>query len=215
MSKIITRVPYDVPYYAQVASPDWIVRILDEQLPAEQDPGWRSFGTASADEYAWWVTRACGMVCVKMVVEALGGTKRPVMDWVRRGLNKKGYLIEQDAFGDWVEKGWLHNSMAEMIEEEGFKAHPREVGLNDIAIQVRHARLVIASVSFEIGTDLPITQRGGHLVVVTGVETDDGKLTSLRVHNPSGRREGLRVNASIPVDRFKQGFKGRVIVAEK
>jgi len=208
-------IPYHVPYYAQAASPDWIGRILDEHIPAEQDPAWNAYGAVSADEYTWWVTRACGMVCVKMVVEALGGPKIRVMDWVRRGLAKNGYMIEQDAYGDWIEKGWLHNCMAELIEEAGFRAHAREANVDDLAIQVRHDRLSIASVSYEIGTNLPITQRGGHLVVVTGVEALDGKVAAVKVHNPSGRTESLRVNARIPVDRFKQAFKNRIIVAEK
>jgi len=208
-----TMVPLNVPYYAQVASPEWIPRILDDQIAAGEDPGWLAYGAVSTDEYAWWVPRACGMVCVKMVVEALGGPKLKVMDWVRRGLDKKGYLIEQDAYGDWVEKGWVHSCMVDLIEEEGFKAHMREANLEDIGIQVRHGRLVIASVSFEIGTDMPITRRGGHLVVVTGIQSVDGKLGAVLVHNPSGRRENLRVNACIPAERFKQAFKGRIIVA--
>jgi hypothetical protein len=215
MNIIQTMVPYDVPYYAQAASPEWIGRILDEQIPAEQDPAQNAYGAVTADEYAWWVPRACGMVCVKMVVEALGGPKYKVMDWVRRGLEKKGYLIEQDPYGDWTEKGWLHSCMVGLIAEEGFNAFACEAGLDDIASELQHGRLVIASVSFEIGTDLPITRRGGHLVVVTGVETIDGKVAAALVHNPSGRRENLRVNAHIPADRFKLAFKNRVIVAEK
>jgi hypothetical protein len=181
-------------------------------MVAQLDPNWAQFGASSADEYAWWVSRACGIVCVKMVVEALGGPQLSVMDWVRRGLDLKGYLVKTNLFGEPVEKGWIHQALAELCIAEGLPAQICEARAEDFPGWVAQGKMGIISVSYEIGTDLAITHRGGHLVVVTGYEMEDGEISAVLVNNPSGRTEKLRVNACIPIKRFGQAFKGRVII---
>ena len=215
MDKKQVLLPFEVPYYSQAASPEWIGLILDEHIPAEQDPRWAESGAQSGEEYAWGVPRACGMACVKMVAEAFGGSKRPLMDWVRRGMDRKGYLIEQDPFGDWIEKGWLHQALADVCQAEGLTARACEARIKDFPRWVEQGNCVIASVSFEVGTDLPVTRRGGHLVLITGFELTDGNLSGVIVHNPSGRSKALRINACIPLKRFNQAFTGRVVVVSR
>jgi hypothetical protein len=89
---------------------------------------------------------------------------------------------------------------------------PQAADLNGIMDAMRQGRLVIASVSFEIGTDRPITRRGGHLVVVTGIRHLQGQPNSVILHNPSGRGLALQAHAAIPVDRFLQAYSGRAIL---
>lgn len=209
------RLPYPVPYYAQIASPDLATQIFVEGLDPVLDPRWAETGAETPQEYAYWVERACGIACLKMCVEALGGSKRPLMEWVRQALAIGGYLIGEDANGKSLEIGWVHQSLAELMRCEGFYAQPRQVLIEEMPVYIREGMMVITSVSYEVGDALPVTKKGGHLVVVTGVDCCDGVVEALMIHNPSGRRVELQANALIPAARFAQGYIQRAIVVGK
>lgn len=206
--------PGKVPYYAQIASPELAEAIFVKKMDPRLDPRWREWGFEKPEEYAYWVERACGIICVKMVSEALGGECHSVSYWVQQGLQAGGYLVEEDSNGEMVEKGWLHRVLADLIQREGFKAQACKASLWELAHYLKEGNLVIASVSYQIGTDEPITRNSGHLVVVSGVETRNFCLESFIVHNPSGRYSALQKDAVIPALRFSQAYSGRVIVAK-
>jgi hypothetical protein len=209
------RLPYMVPYYAQVASPELAYAIFEESQDPRSDPGWQQWGCASAAEYAYWVDRACGMACVKMVVEGLGGPRRRMMEWIQDGLERNGYLVAADAHGNPVERGWVHRVLAELISASGFQASAQPASLEEISGFLSNGQLVIASVSYELGKDAPVTHPGGHLVVVTGAEvTGAGSVNCFYIHNPSGRLAQYQENARIDGGRFAQAYSGRVILAE-
>lgn len=199
--------PYPVPYCAQIASPALAELILTEQLPAEEDPRWAESGAETPAEYAYWTQRACGVACLKMCVDALGGTSRTLVEWARTGLAAGGYLVRGGE-----EIGWRHDSLAALCRREGLQAQAQPAALNDIPALIAEGKMVIASVSYQIGTLGPVTRRGGHLVVVVGAELDEaGQPAALLVNNPSGRHPHLRTGARIPLERFAQGYTGRVI----
>ena len=204
--------PYFVPYTAQIASPELADDIFMHRLPPEQDPRWAETGAHSPEEYAHWVERGCGVACVKMSVEALGGPVRPLLDWARQGVALGGYLIEQRENGESVERGWIHAALARLCHAAGLQAEARPATLKEIPEHLRAGRLVIASTSYEIGTEGPVTKRGGHLVVITGAEVDGGQPVMFTIHNPSGHFTHLQAGGQIPAVRFAQGYTGRVIV---
>ena len=75
---------------------------------------------------------------------------------------------------------------------------------------------MIASVSYEAGDDnVPITKQGGHLMVVMGVELQDGEPLAFYVNNPSGRRANLQAGARLPLGRFGPAYSGRVILMRR
>jgi hypothetical protein len=208
------RLPYPIPYYAQVASPELANAIFDEGLDPRSDPGWREWGCASAEEYAYWVDRACGIVCVKMVVEGLGGPRRQMMEWIQDALSRNGYLITADANGSPVERGWVHRVLAEQINACSFLASAQVASVEEIGGMLVGGQLVIASVSHELGRDAPITKQGGHLVVVTGADLNkQGAADCFYINNPSGRLAGYQENARVDASRFAQAYSGRVILA--
>jgi hypothetical protein len=57
-----------------------------------------------------------------------------------------------------------------------------------------------------------ITHRGGHLMVVTGAEIEDGRPLAFFVQNPSGRRAELQAGARLEMERFAPAYSGRVIL---
>ncbi|HZW04338.1 MAG TPA: C39 family peptidase [Anaerolineaceae bacterium] len=208
------RLPFPVPYYAQVASPDLAAEFFEAGRPLESDPRWAESGAASPAEYAYWADRACGIACVKMCVEALGGPVRPMMAWVEAGLALNGYAVNHTRTGETEEIGWVHRSLADLVLPYAGRAWPQAASLEEVIKHLRAGRLVIASVSYQIGTTQPVTRRGGHLVVLTGAQLADGDVRALIAHNPSGRTPELRVHARIPADRFLAAYAGRVIVIE-
>lgn len=205
--------PRPIPYYAQVASPELAEKIFSQGMNPGEDPRWKEWGFSRQEEYTHWVERACGIICVKMVVEALGGACYSVQQWVQRGLEAGGYLVVEGENGARVEKGWIHNTLAELIKREGFEARACKASLWEVANFLKQGMLLIASVSYEIGTDGPVTKNTGHLVVVSGLETHLLSLENFIVQNPSGRRAELQSNAIIPALRFSQAYSGRVILA--
>lgn len=207
-----------MPYVCQFASPALVRAFVDGGRSPETDPAWATYGAESPQEYAHWALRACGVVCVKMVAEALGGeASGSVMEWVRAGLAVDGYLAElrPDRPERPVEKGWKHGALAQLLSDAGYDAQPAAgMTLDDLVTHIRAGRLVIASVSSELGEGIPLTRRSGHLVVVFGVIVgNDGQVSHVILHNPSGRSRALRQAARIPAGRFAQGFSGRGIVA--
>ena len=207
-------VPYPVPYVCQFASPELVRAFLSGERPLESDPNWAAYGAESPAEYAYWAQRSCGVVCVRMAVEAITGQDGgPVMAWVRAGLAIDGYLKERRPERP-VEKGWKHAALAQLAASRGCHAEPvGNLSLSDLAEHIRRGRLVIASVSPELGEEGPITRRSGHLVVVYGMGYDEaGRIEAVILHNPSGRTAALRQGARIPAGRFCEAFSGRGIV---
>lgn len=214
MQETILQYP-NAPYYAQIEDYEHVTEYLDEGRSPLTDPFWRRSGAPDIEIYAHWTKRACGIVCVKTCIETFGGPIRPLHHWINQGIALDGYLIREDPNGIPVEIGWKHATLAELCKQQGFHACPQEVNLEMIENALRSGRILIASVSFEIGTDRPITRQGGHLVTLLGVEFKQGKLTDYILHNPSGRTPDLRRFARIPVKRFNQAFSQRVIIVEK
>ncbi len=215
MTKTI-HLPYSIPFYARIASPELAEAIFVDGLDPTLDPRWADSGAESAQEYAYWVDRACGVACLKMCVEALGGPRRSLVAWARKGVECGGYLVRYDENGNAHEVGWIHSALANLAHEAGLRAEARAATLEEISAFLEKGFLVVASVSYEAGDDrLPITKKGGHLMVVHGVELDDSGPLAFYVHNPSGRRANLQAGAHLTAERFAQAYSGRVILFTK
>ena len=201
-----------IPYYAQIASPDLAGEIFSGEMSAEQDPRWAETGAENIAEYAHWVDRACGIVCLKMCIEAFGGKKEPLMYWIKKGLEKGGYLIKKEKDGSDVEYGWIHAVLAQMLVDEGYSARACPVSAEEICSYIKQGSLLIASVTYQLGTMEKITRNNGHLVVVHGCFQENGETISFLLHNPSGRNKPLQENAHISYERFVKGYSGRAII---
>jgi Peptidase_C39 like family len=203
-----------IPYACQFASPELVWDFVTHTRDLATDPRWAEYGAPSHAEYAHWAMRACGVVCIKMAVEGLTGiAPRPVMDWVREGLAVDGYLTEMRRERP-VEIGWKHAALADLARAHGCRAETASgLTLDDIGGHIHAGRVVIASVTSELGEDAPITRQTGHLIVVYGLSLDDaGRFEAVIAHNPSGRRPEMQAGATIPVERFNAGFSSRGII---
>jgi len=203
------------PYYSQIEDFEQIGDYLDRGKEFVNDPHWRKSGGPNKEAYAHWAARSCGVVCVKTCCETFGGPVLPLHQWIQAGLNLNGYLVKENDSGEAQEIGWKHAALAELLRQNGFSANPQSADLDDIAEALRYKKVVIASVSFEIGTNRPITGVGGHLVTILGAVLNESQIDHLILHNPSGRTPALREFARISKKRFNQAFSHRVIIAGK
>lgn len=201
----------DVPYQAQFASPELISDILNKKVLAKDDPKWEVFGFDSNEEAGYWAERMCGVACMKMLIDKVGKDVS-MADLVRECVEKCGYDIATD-------RGWFHEPMREVLEQNGISS--KIVPHATVATLARHltdGRLFIASVNPEIiRFDDVVTsrQKGGHLVLVLGVRTNDGKISGFFLHNPSGRTKETREKAYVPRGVFEQAFGKRGILVTR
>jgi hypothetical protein len=146
------RLSYPVPYYCQIASPELVDTFFTDGVDPALDPRWAETGASTPQEYAYWVERACGIVCVKMCVEAFNGRVLNQMEWIKKGIAVDGYLISKKQNGEVEEVGWVHSKLALLIQNEGFSAKTAKASPAEISDQIIRGNPVIASVSYELST---------------------------------------------------------------
>jgi hypothetical protein len=173
---------------------------LISQIPCPDD------GFPSAELAEHWRPRGCGIACVRMILTS-------------HGIDPGSYwsLIEEGvAAGAHCDKGWIHQGLVDLIELRGINGHARQHATTaDLAGDLLTRSLAIASVTvcFRGGQPLPsgdgVYRPGGHLVVVSGVETDsDGRPTAFRVHHPSATPANNWANRWINTTLFSPSFSG-------
>ena len=125
-------------------------------------------------EDKYWMPRACGMACVKMVLDFYEVDTAPLDELIKKGSEEGGY-------GPW---GWVHDYFVALAKEYGLEAHREEKmdpsqGMAVITLALRHNHPVIVSaVKYILG------QTKFHMVVITGYEEDRGAITGLYYHDP-------------------------------
>ncbi|MFD7019397.1 C39 family peptidase [Streptomyces sp. NPDC059928] len=196
---------HPVPYHAQWASPELVEAIIGGSLSAADDPLWRAYGAESAEEYAWWSWRLCGVACLRMALEYWRGWAPDPMAlaaqcvaagaYVRRGEQLEGLVYAP--FASYAQGRW------------GLQAQARPVlPVREIAQLIASGHLVMLSVHPSIRELAPSPpSRGGHLVLAVGV-TDE----ALVFHNPSGFHGRSQEFARIGWDDLDRFYAGRGVV---
>jgi len=211
----VTPIPH---YIAQFASRDLVSDILDKQIEAEDDPLWKSFGFETPKEYAYWSQRLCGLICVKMVLDALSNISvtETVASLTKEAVNLGGYEV-CDTSGKPVEKGWFYAPLIDLIKQYGLNGEVCvSLSTRDLCLNIINNYFSIASVNPKvIRNDLEICpegKKGGHLVLVLGFKWDGTQCLGFYIHNPSGRVVSTQENAFISIERFEEAFANRGLV---
>lgn len=212
------RVPVEVPYVPQFASPDLIHDYIHAGLHGRDDPAWASFGAPDADTYDFWARRVCALACLKMAAGAFSATPLPTL-WqlVEAGLAYGGYQA-YDESGRLVDNGWLPHAIRRLAHDHGLQTLARSyVSVLEICHLVHAGWLVVPTVTPELGEYSPLRRPGpllrygGHNVLVYGFIWRAGRCEHLLLHNPSGRVAALQAGASIPAARFRRAFAHRLL----
>lgn len=159
-------------------------------------------GFATEEEARAFGDNACGAACVKMVLEALGRTDVPsVKELMEEGI-RSGFYVEP--------AGWIHKGLVRLTERYGtvarrlnIKKYPLELGN-----AIKEGGLVIASVSLEFNPE----KRGGHLVVVHGIEFEGDTLKKVYFRDPSGFGQ---IHSDINGESFLKSWTGNIVIVHE
>lgn len=198
-------VRHEVPYYAQWESADLVPEFLSGRVKAEDDPLWSRSGAATAEEYAFWSWRTCGVACLRMAMGFWGLEPPPVMTLVREFEDAGAYVRR----GDGVD-GLIYAPFAARVTERwGLEAESRaELPAEEIPGLLADGKLVMLSVHPSIRTPSePPPGRGGHLVLAVGCSTGH-----LHLHNPSGLPGRSQRFAEVPWEVLPRFSAGRGVV---
>jgi ABC-type bacteriocin/lantibiotic exporter with double-glycine peptidase domain len=141
---------------------------------------------------------ACGAACLKMVLEAFGKKNIPTVKKLMEEGSKKGFYSEPD--------GWLHQGIVRMAKDYGINAQRAHFKTPwRIAEKIEKNQLIIASVSFTFDKN----KRGGHLVVIYGIEIKDGRLEKIYFNDSSGWGQHHHI---VDGESFLGSWMGNVIM---
>lgn len=201
-------------YWSQFASEDRVSYFLSHPGDLASDSRWSKFGFESADEYAFWAPRLCGLICAKMVFDGYGSaSSKTIADLTAEGVALGGYRLCDDD-GTLIDKGWYYAPLIELARNYGLDGRIFDhATIEVVTAAVLAGQVPICSVHPGVIRGdidrLPDGASGGHLVVVVGFNVVNGVVASLVAHNPSGRLPETQASCIIPVERFSEAFAGR------
>jgi hypothetical protein len=198
-------VTVNVPYFSQWESPELAAEFIDGSRGAADDPRWADSGASTPEEYEFWSHKVCGLACLKMIMAWRGVPVPPMMRLVAGALAVGAYQPD----GDRV-RGLIYRPFVDWIGRDyGIGAEvAADLPMDSLIALTVAGTPVMASVhSWIRWPERTPPERGGHLVLVTGVA--DGML---RLHNPSGLPGTSQRNALVPVRDFARFAAGRGIL---
>lgn len=145
---------------------------------------------------ATWQGRACGVISLAMLLEY-------------HGKNTDSNVLLKDAFASncyLKDIGWKHKELALLAKQFSLHAENFDwAALEDTAafkqlLQALQKGPLLASIHHSFDP-----QKGGHLIVVTGLKDDTV------FYNDPDAKERSEIKKSIPVDVFRHGWKKRII----
>src|ERR1700722_269471 len=193
-----------VPYFSQWESAELVPRFLDGSMRAAQDPRWPASGATSPAEYEFWSGRACGLACLKMILATRSLPVPPMMTLVGHAVRWGAYVRHGDRVA-----GMIYQPFADWVGSDyGLTAKVMPDLPADLVETASPQAPVIASVHSSIRwPDRTPPERGGHLVLVTGMAGG-----MIRLHNPSGIPGASQQDALITPRDFGRFFAGRGLV---
>lgn len=200
-------------YISQFASRELVSDYLDKHITAEDDPLWKSFGFKLKADYNFWVQRLCGLICVKMVLDALSlsSTKETIAELTKKGVSVGGYQVYNED-GVFIDKGWFYAPLIELSKEYGVNGNVcKNLTIFNLCQNVLYNKFSIASVNPKVirGDIDKCKTKGGHLVIILGFKWNGKKCDGFYIHNPSGREPSTQENAYISLERFTESFAQR------
>ncbi|AKM78259.1 MAG: hypothetical protein UY31_C0012G0012 [Candidatus Wolfebacteria bacterium GW2011_GWE1_48_7] len=197
-----------IPYQCQFATPELVADILEKRIKGEDDPNWNNFGFPDREEYAYWSWRACGVACLKMVVDFYALAGKTIGELTYEGVKLGGYDVSAD-------RGWFYKPLLNQAQNYGLTGYTvSHFGIASICELMKKKRFFVASVNPSLirfdktGVN---EEPGGHLVLVIGCRVKSGAIEGFFIHNPSGKLDETRRKTFIPIDVFNKAYSKKGI----
>lgn len=155
----------------------------------------------------YWQKRACGMTCVKMVLDFLKKDAPLLDDLIWQGVRIDGY----------GPSGWLHNALVSIFDMHGIRAERKEFknelfefGLSEIMHSLEKGIPVIISAvkKFEIMDKF-------HMVLLVGFEKEAGVIQGFYYHDPDAEMREEGMNQFVSFEQFKKHWRRLAIFVRK
>ncbi|AKM83832.1 TPA: hypothetical protein DCZ46_00650 [Candidatus Campbellbacteria bacterium] len=196
-----------IPYVSQFAHSEYAEKILKDGVEKTNDPNWKNTGAQSPEEYAEWVLIICGMACTSMALQHFKKQQIGIVTLAKDAKNHGVYKKEGQEIS-----GMHYKEFVDWIENYGLSAKIyTRLGIRGLQKLLSNGDIVIVSVSPNIRgyKTADATQRGGHLVLVTGY---DKKTNTITLHNPSGfASQNTQKDHCVLVSEFIKYYAGRGI----
>lgn len=198
----------NIKYFSQLESANLIsgpIKINDDF----RDPLWDNSGALDEEEYNFWSKRACGMACLKMILNDLDKGVWPIVRLAKLCQKYGGYDLRTNL-------GLIYKPFSLFLKEE-FNLGAEVVenfDIKRIKAEIEKGNYSIVSVHPNIRNrdNKEPDKKGGHLVLVVGF--DDFK-RELIIHNPAGIYNLSQENYHLSEEEFNKFFARRGIVVYK
>ncbi|HBB43986.1 MAG: hypothetical protein UW27_C0001G0012 [Parcubacteria group bacterium GW2011_GWA1_44_13] len=161
-----------------------------------------------ADEL--WRPRACGVACLKMLLEAKGEHAPTLDEMIAQGC----------AIGAHGEYGWKHDGLVALARQYGVKLSRNEwrqsesntpdelneEGVNFLISELRSGRPVIVSAVKNFEEDDKF-----HMVILTGFEEESGEVAGFYYHDSDTASRGDGENLYVPINIFRAKWRRMAI----
>lgn len=157
-----------------------------------------------------WQPRACGVACLKMLLDVKGVQTPPLDEMIAQGC----------AIGAHGEYGWKHDGLIALAKQYGTRLSRaewrksetesedelNEKGIIFLLSELRAGRPVIVSAikKFEEADKF-------HMVVITGFEEISGAVTGFYYHDSDTKTRGEGENFFVPIDTFRAKWRRMAI----
>jgi len=175
----------------------------------------------------YWKERACGIVCVKMVLDFCVPGRTPAIN----------RLIEEGRFvfiGGHGKHGWEHDALIMLMHNYGLHSYRQEFKSMAIDQELQivsespYSKIFledgVQKIENIIRTGLPVIvsvpgytgQEGeSHITVITGLEEKDGKVVGFYYHQPAEKTREKGEHLFVPIEIFKKEWRRMAIFIKK
>ena len=163
-----------------------------------------------------WQSRACGVACLKMLLEARS-FKTPSLD---------DMIIEGDRIGAYTEHGWLHDGLISLGSIYGanlYRIEFRRKGA-DYETSLRLNNEGIEMILQELDAGRPVIVSAikqfkihdqYHMVVIVGVEMEKGAVKGFYYHDPDSDTPNGGAYQFVPLAIFRNAWRCMAIFSKK
>jgi uncharacterized protein YvpB len=166
------------------------------------------FVSQNSDEVpAEWHDKACGIACVKMILN-FAGAEFSIKDLINEGLEINGY----------TEYGWDHESLVRLLRNHGVNSYRQEFRSNDKDIESRLRDDGVSKIKSHIDNGQPVivsVDKGFgnnnhlHLILVTGYDDEN-----FIYNDPDSRNGEEKEGATVSEEEFLKYWRGLAIFVE-
>lgn len=152
-----------------------------------------------------WKPRACGILCLKMVIDFYKQGNLPVDEFLKKGIGVGG-------FGP---SGWIHDILIDMAKDFDLVSYRKEYkgkdnneesAIEEILNFLENNQPVIVSAVKNFSETNKF-----HLVVLTGFEKDGDEIKGFYYHDPDSHDREAGKNKFVPIDIFKKHWRKMAI----